>query len=437
MARFIFRYHARGRGYACACARACARGVKKARRIRRTLLAFLHGFLLVCFSCESSATLAAQGLSSVAHRAKEENRSDKKSRRAKQPDGKRKSPSSTKPKGLKWKVLEVAATMFAADAIRSRILTIRGVQVMLDRDLAELYGVPTKRLNEQVKRNARRFPDNFMFQLTKEELGDWRSQIATSNVGDGTGRSHLVTVNSENWRSQIATSNLEQYAKMGVRNRPYAFTEHGIIMLASVLKSDIAIDASIRITNAFIAMRKALSSIAPLMVRIAETERLQLEEKTARLTDQARNEERFKLILDAMQDKKFPPQKVFFDGQIYDAFEQMKKFVRMAKTELIIIDPYFADCVLPLIAQKRQGVPVLAVKNSRNRLLHAVDVAKFNAQYANSLTVKTSDKFHDRFLIIDKTTLIHVGASLNYLGKKCFAFSSLDKSNIPDILAKL
>ena len=117
--------------------------------------------------------------------------------------------------------------------------------------------------------------------------------------------------------------------------------------------------------------------------------------------------------------------------------EQMKKFVRMAKTELIIIDPYFADCVLPLIAQKRQGVAVLVVKNSRNKMLHAVDVAKFNAQYANSLTVKTSDKFHDRFLIFDKTTLIHVGASLNHLGKKCFAFSSLDKSNIPDILAKL
>ena len=142
----------------------------------------------------------------------------------------------------------------------------------------------------------------------------------------------LTKVELKDWRSQIATSNLEQYAKMGVRNRPYAFTEHGIIMLASVLKSDIAIDASIRITNAFIAMRKTLSSIAPLMVRIAETERLQLEEKTARLTDQARNEERFKLILDAMQDKKFPPQKVFYDGQIYDAFEQMKKFVRMAKT---------------------------------------------------------------------------------------------------------
>ena len=138
-----------------------------------------------------------------------------------------------------------------------------------------------------------------------------------------------------------------------------------------------------------------------------------------------------------MRDKKFPPQKVFYDGQIYDAFEQMKKFVRMAKSELIIIDPYFADCVLPLVAQKRQGVSVLVVKNSRQKLLHAVDVARFNAQYGNSLTVRTSDKFHDRFLIIDKVALIHVGASLNHLGKKCFAFSSLDKSNIPDILAKI
>lgn len=121
----------------------------------------------------------------------------------------------------------------------------------------------------------------------------------------------------------------------------------------------------------------------------------------------------------------------------YAAFEQMKKFVRMAKTELIIIDPYFADSVLPLIAQKRQGVAVTVVKSPRDKLLHAADVAAFNAQYGNSLAVKTSDKFHDRFLIIDKTVLIHVGASLNYLGKRCFAFSSLDKSNIPDILAKI
>ena len=208
-------------------------------------------------------------------------------------------------------------------------------------------------------------------------------------------------------------------------------------MLASVLKSEAAIDVSIKITMAFVAMRKALASIAPLMTRIAETERLQLSEKTARLHDQARNEERFKLILDAMQNKEFPPQKIFYDGQIYDAFDQMKKFVRMARTELIIIDPYFADSVLPLIAQKRQGVAVMVVRSPKSKLLHSADVAAFNAQYGNSLTVKDSDKFHDRFLIIDQNMLIHVGASLNHLGKRCFAFASLDKSNIPDILAKI
>ena len=290
-----------------------------------------------------------------------------------------------------------------SDMIRSRIFTIRGVQVMLDRDLAELYGVATKALNQAVKRNIERFPSEFSFLLSSDEMRE------------------LVT-------------NCDRFQTVKHSTVPMrAFTEHGIIMLASTLKSDAATQASIRITRAFVAMRRALASIAPLLARIEATERRQLKLEDS----QVRNEERFKLILDAMQDKKFPPQKVFFDGQVYDAFEQMKKFVRMAKKELIIIDPYFADSVLPLIAQKRKNVEVLVVKNSRSKLLHDVDVAQFNAQYANSLTVKVSDRFHDRFLIIDKTTLIHVGASLNHLGKKCFAFSSLDKSNIPDILAKI
>ena len=307
-----------------------------------------------------------------------------------------------------------------ADAIRSRILTIRGVQVMLDRDLAELYGVPTKRLNEQVKRNMIRFPPNFMFALSDEEV-----QEVFADGNDAGNRS----------RSQIAT--LNKGRGHNIKYRPYAFTEHGILMLASVLKSEIAALVSIRITNAFVAMRKALASIAPLLARIEATDRRQIADQAKNDANQERNEERFKLILDAMQDKKFPPQKVFFDGQIYDAFEQMKKIVRMVRHELVIIDPYFADCVLPLFAQKRQGVSVLVVKNSRSRLLHNVDVTQFNAQHGNSLTVKVSDKFHDRFLVIDKTTLIHVGASLNHLGKKCFAFSSLDKSNIPSIMARI
>ena len=303
-------------------------------------------------------------------------------------------------------------------AIRSRILTIRGVQVMLDRDLAELYGVPTKVLNQAVKRNIERFPERFMFQLTKGEISNLRPQIETLNA-------------KTSLRSQIVTLNKKQGQHL--KYMPYAFTEQGIAMLSAILKSKTAIAVSIRIMDAFVAMRRTLASLAPLLARIEATELRQLKQEDA----QARNEERFKLILDAMQDKKFPPQKVFFDGQIYDAFEQMKKFMRMAKCELIVIDPYFDDSVLPVIAQKRQGVSVIVVKNSRKNMLHAVDVAKFNAQYGNSLAVKISEKFHDRFLIIDRTTLIHVGASLNYLEKRCFAFASLDKSNIPDILAKI
>ena len=293
-----------------------------------------------------------------------------------------------------------------ADAIRSRILTIRGVQVMLSSDLSNLYEVEVKYLHRQVKRNTARFPSDFVIHLSPEEVKGLRCQNVTSKRG-------------------------------GDRYGLLAFTEQGIAMLSSVLKSERAAEVNVAIMRTFVAMRRALASITPLLARIEETDRRQIADQMRNDANQARNEKRFKLILDAMQDKRFPPQKVFYDGQIYDAFEQMKKFVRMAKKELIIIDPYFADSVLPLVAQKRRGVSVIVVKNSRNRLLHSVDVAQFNAQYANTLTVKTSDKFHDRFLIIDKTTLIHVGASINHLGKKCFAFSSLDKSNIPAILAKL
>ena len=286
------------------------------------------------------------------------------------------------------------------DFIKSRIFTIRGVQVVLDRDLAELYGVATKALNQAVRRNSNRFPEEFMFTLSKDETDE------------------LVT-------------NCDRFLNMRHSSVPaHAFSEHGVIMVASVLKSEIAAGISVQIARAFVSMRRALASIAPMLTRLDAVERRQI-------TDQTRNEERFDTIFKAMDGGDFPPQKVFYDGQVYDAFEQMKKFVRMAKTELIVIDPYFADSVLPLVAQKRNGVSVLVVKNSRNKLLHAADVAAFNAQYGNSLAVKTSDRFHDRFLILDRSVLIHVGASLNHLGKRCFAFSSLDKSNIPDILAKI
>ena len=270
-----------------------------------------------------------------------------------------------------------------------------------------MYQVETRSFNQAVKRNAERFPPGFRFQLTGDELRE-------------------VITNCDN-PDRLRFS----------PQKPYAFTEQGVAMLSGVLKSEVAVRVSIRIMETFVAMRRAIASISPLLARIEATDRRQIADQARNDENQNRNEERFKLILDAMRDRTFPPQKVFFDGQVYDAFEQMKRFVRMAKTELIVIDPYFADSVLPLVAQKRNGVSVLVVKNSRNKLLHAADVAAFNAQYGNSLAVRTSDRFHDRFLILDRFVLIHVGASLNYLGKRCFAFSSLDKSNIPDILAKI
>ena len=291
--------------------------------------------------------------------------------------------------------------------IQSRIQTIGGVQVMLDRDLAQLYGVETGQLNRQVKRNKERFPCDFMFQLTREDAENLKCQFGISSWG-------------------------------GDRHLPYAFTENGIAMLSSVLRSPMAIEVNIRIMRAFVAMRRTLASFAPLLTRIETAERRQIADQAKNEAAQARNEARFEQIFDAMADKKFPPQKVFFDGEFYDAFVQMKKFIRQAKTELIVIDPYFDDSCLQLLAQKRHGVLVTVVVCTRGqRNLHAVDIAQFNKQYENSLTVKVAERFHDRFLVIDRTTLIHVGASLNYLGKKCFGFSTMGSEIIPDILSRV
>ena len=220
--------------------------------------------------------------------------------------------------------------------IQSRILTIRGVQVMLDSDLALLYGVTTKRLNEQVKRNVARFPARFMFRLSHEDIESLRSQFATSKRG-------------------------------GVRYLPYAFTEHGVTMLASVLNSKTAVAASVRIIDTFVAMRRTLASLAPLLTRIEATERRQIVDQSKNDANQAHNEERFKLIFDAMNDKKFPQQKVFFDGEFFDAFVQMKKFIRQAKKELVVIDPYFDDSCLPTHAYGKAQWPGSSSGRPRGR----------------------------------------------------------------------
>ena len=285
--------------------------------------------------------------------------------------------------------------------VKSLILTIRGVQVMLDRDLAMLYGVTTKRLNEQVKRNLARFPDTFRFVLSSGEMDE------------------LV-------------ANCDRFKMMKHSSVPMcAFTEHGIIMLASVLKSDVAVEASIRITKTFVAMRKALASVAPILNRLETVERRQI-------VDQARNEERFDTIFRAMDGGDFPPQKVFFEGKHYDAYSFAKKLVRKAANKIVLVDGYRDEVTLDILSQKKGGVAVLVATSQKmiDKHLTSVAVEKLNKQNP-TLTVKAVVTFHDRFLILDDKELYHFGASLKDLGRQYCAVSKMDAMFIPSILQRI
>ena len=316
----------------------------------------------------------------------------------------------------------VAPAVIDDDFIRSRIYTVRGVQVMLDRDLAQIYGVSTSRLNEQVKRNAGRFPSNFMLRLSRMELDGLKSQNATSS-------SELRPTGL--LKSQIATSSWG-----GVRKPATAFTEYGVIMLASVLRSDTAVAASVRITEAFVSMRKALASIAPLLDRIDVVERRQI-------TDQARNDERFDTIFKAMDGGDFPPQKIFYDGQLWNARAFVDRLVKRAKQSLVLVDNWATVETLDMLAAKQTGVAATVVTsehrdgkgNPRPKILPA-DVAKFNAQYP-TLSVRFRENFHDRFLVIDDKELYLIGASLKDLGRKCFGFTRMDPSEISGLKARM
>ena len=288
----------------------------------------------------------------------------------------------------------------AESAIKSRIFTVRGVQILLDRDLAELYGVETKALNQAVKRNINRFPIRFMFQLSEQESEDLRSQIVTSSWG---GRRYL----------------------------PYAFTEQGVAMLASVLKSDTAVEVSIRIMDAFVAMRRALVSVAPMLARLDAVERRQI-------ADQTRNEERFDAIFKAMDGGEFPPQKVFFGGKHYDAYSFARKLIRKATKSIILIDNYCDDITLDILSQKRGGasVTIATTRKSATKFLSCAAIAKFNKQNP-TLTVRTTGVFHDRFLILDDAVLYHFGASLKDLGRQYCAITKMDAMFIPSIMQRI
>ena len=290
-------------------------------------------------------------------------------------------------------------------AIKSRIFTIRGVQVMLDRDLAALYGVEAKTLNRQVKRNIERFPEDFMFQLSRSECS--RCQIGTLNMGRGSNVKYL----------------------------PYAFTENGIAMLSGVLRSQAAIEVNIKIMRVFNAMRHALASMAPIFARIEETERRQLEYGSRQIADQQRNEERFDTIFKAMDGGEFPPQKVFFDGRHYEAYSFAKKLVGKATKSILLVDGYCDDVTLDILASKRCGVKVTVATVEKTPISETA-IAKFNKQNP-TLEVVHTGRFHDRFLVIDDKELYHFGASLKDLGRHYCAVSRMDATFIPSILQRM
>ena len=302
----------------------------------------------------------------------------------------------------------VVDTSISPEMVRRRILTIRGVQVLLDRDIAELYGVSTGALNQAVKRNSSRFPERFMFQLSEGEFKNWKSQIVISNSSDAS-------------------------VRMGLRKRPFVFTEHGVAMLASVLRSETAVRVSLAIIDAFIALRRLLIANAEVFKRIETVERRQI-------ADQAQNEERFKKVFKALDERKEKVQGIFYDGQLWDARVLVERLIGSAKRSLILIDNWATVETLDLFAKKRKGVRVTIITSEHYRkkvphpTISAADVATFNAQYPK-LSIRYNETFHDRFLIIDDKELYLIGASLKDLGHRCFGFTKMDAAEIRRIKA--
>ena len=314
--------------------------------------------------------------------------------------------------------------------IEPLIRTIRGQQVLLDSDLAILYGVETRQLNQQVKRNIERFPEDFMFQLTKVELINLKSQIATLSATDYPLRSQIVTLNTENHslRSQNATLNASTNLKSqivtsshgGVRYLPYAFTENGIAMLSSVLRSPIAIQVNIRIMRAFTAMRQFIASNAQIFQRLDVMEQNQL----AIVAHQTETDHKLEEIFRRLDSGNVQPhQGIFYDGQIFDAYTFINDRIREATTRIVLIDNYIDDSILTMLDKRGEGVTAKIYTKKPSTQLQ-LDIQKHNAQYS-PIEILEFDRAHDRFLCIDET-VYHIGASIKDLGKKWFAFNRME-----------
>jgi len=277
--------------------------------------------------------------------------------------------------------------------IESLIYEIRGKQVMLDSDLAILYGVETKRINEAVKNNIDKFPERFSFKISEIETNILKSKFSTSKSRGGSRKGHRV------------------------------FTEEGVAMLATILKSKTAIQVSIRIMDTFVAMRKFINENKDLFRKLTTMEYKLLE-----------HDDKIDELFDKFESKKIEKQKIFFNGEIYDSYSLIIDLIKEANTRIIIIDNYIDKSILDMLVYKKENVSVEIITSSH--YLTKLDINKFNQQYLN-LVIKYSNIFHDRFLIIDNA-LYHIGASLKDLGKKCFGMNKIeDKEYLSKILSSI
>ena len=287
--------------------------------------------------------------------------------------------------------------------LKNIIYVIRNKQVILDSDVSELYQYETKVINQTVKRNISRFPGEFCFQLTNEEYELLRSQFASSSLENNEQRS----------RSQIVTLN-KSGNKRGINLKylPYVFTEKGVIMLAGLLKNDIAIEASIRIVEAFVEMKKFITGNADVFKRLTTVEYKLIE-----------HDEKFNTILTKLEGSPEMKEKLFYDGEIYDAYSLIVEIFKKAEKQIVIIDNYIEKKVLDMLTCKQDKVNVTII--TKNNKLKEMDIEKFNSQYGY-ISIGISDRFHDRFVIIDNKELYHVGASIKDMGKKCFGINKIE-----------
>ncbi len=293
--------------------------------------------------------------------------------------------------------------------IESLIRVIRGQQVMLDSDLAMLYGVETKRLNEQVKRNLNRFPEDFMFQLTKEEANHSRSQIVILNNDELSSRSQIATLNTQRGQN--------------IKYLPYAFTRNGIAMLSSVLRSDTAVEVNIRIMRAFTMIPQLVNHNTQIIERIFNIEQHQQE------TDKT-----IKVILDRIEDfnPKLLSEQVFPSGCVWDAWTYISDLVRSAQQRIVLIDNYVDDRVLSMFTKRADGVS--ATIHTRHNEQFLTDLKKHNALYPEIEFIQLPHRNHDRFLIIDDKVYL-LGASLKDMGAGLCAVTEM--SITPEVILGL